>query len=91
MLAIYHLLFLCFKERGWRDSKDDERAVNKTTYNAQRRDEKLQAKQDDSSVWRHDRFLEKDDPLAPSKKDPHFRRRRFQWILKMLRKQKQRW
>ncbi|GMY38692.1 DNA polymerase kappa [Fagus crenata] len=63
---------------GWRDSKDqhDERAANKTTYNAQRRDEKLQAKQDDNSVWRHDRFLEKNDPPA-GKKRPAFQEKKI--------------
>lgn len=73
----YHSLFLCFKERGWRDSKDDERAANKTTYNAQRRDEKLQTKQDDNSVWRHDRFFEKDDPPPPAKKRPSFQEKKI--------------
>ena len=67
-----------FALKGWRDSKDqhDERAANKTTYNAQRRDEKLQAKQDDNSVWRHDRFLEKNDPPA-GKKRPAFQEKKI--------------
>ncbi|KAK9988634.1 hypothetical protein SO802_028873 [Lithocarpus litseifolius] len=64
---------------GWRDSKDqrDERAANKTTSNAQERDEKLQAKQDDHSVWRHDRFVEKDDPPPPAKKRPSFQEKKI--------------
>ncbi len=67
-----------FALKGWRDSKDqhDERAANKTIYNAQRRDEKLQAKQDDNSIWRHDRFLEKNDPPA-GKKRPAFQEKKI--------------
>ncbi|KAG2704725.1 hypothetical protein I3760_05G018000 [Carya illinoinensis] len=66
-------------ERGWRDSKDqhDERAANKITYNTQRRDEKLQSKQDDNSIWRHDRFLKHDDPPPPAKKRPAFREKKI--------------
>lgn len=77
----YHLLLLYFEERRWRDSKDDrnERATNKsTTYDAQRRDEKSQAKGDDDGAWRHDGFLKMEAELPPPvRKRPAFREKKI--------------
>lgn len=43
----------------------------------QKRDEKVQARADDKSVWRHDGFYELQADAPPSRKRPAFREKKF--------------
>ncbi|KAF2320879.1 hypothetical protein GH714_031723 [Hevea brasiliensis] len=66
----------------------NERAMDKSSsYDSRQRDEKAQAKGGDN-VWRHDGFFKMEaEPAPPVRKRPAFREKKFQWTLKMLRKQ----
>ncbi|CAN1302476.1 hypothetical protein LINPERPRIM_LOCUS25478 [Linum perenne] len=67
-------------ERGWRDSKDgrNERDIKKSTTNhSPKREQKLGAKDDDNSAWRHDRFFKvEDEGCQPLRRRPAFREKK---------------
>ncbi|CAN1302478.1 hypothetical protein LINPERPRIM_LOCUS25478, partial [Linum perenne] len=69
-----------FEERGWRDSKDgrNERDIKKSTTNhSPKREQKLGAKDDDNSAWRHDRFFKvEDEGCQPLRRRPAFREKK---------------
>ncbi|XP_050209759.1 uncharacterized protein LOC126660341 [Mercurialis annua] len=62
-------------EHRWRDIKHEqnERAINKSfSRDLQQRDGRLQAKEDNNSVWRHDAYFKMEAEPTPVRKRPAF-------------------